>query len=599
MLWSFGEGIVIPQYSSEVPSSPFVVDVLQQVLRHTYPADISLGVRTNENPASPRVLEHVSGVRRCIRELNEVLTFGVDRLEDNHLHGRNLNNRFLSQIVSPFIYACAASNCGTCKSKTIGGRISSIFSNRLKQVTAYFWTRHALLWINKHSIVNSNTWTKKSSTRALSDVVLSCCDSDLLIHDVGLTLIGTQLEPCHNQQGNGQASSNIVRGLKVPNRLITWWGAAIGWLILWGWVWYRLIALGHSTHLSRLTPIIYCASIASMFVGIGGSYTLLTLSITSENASASVGPACVSAPTYGGSEDVRVVPIVVPEFEFRNIERQIFAADLVIGPDHAALDERPEAFNRIGVDRSNDVLANGMIHGLVRETALQPLISGVGVCAEQAHAIGNGLTDEGFKREPIGVLDNAGDHIAFALDRADDWRLARVTATARSAFFIPMPVLVATAYVAFINLDDPDQLTELRVLKASAYAMRHVEGCSVRADPHDALDLEGTDALFGGQHHMDDAKPGPQSDICVLKDRSDQHREAITASLGAPRALPMEWPVSDRVDLIVVTARAADAFGPAPINQIRLASVVSREPRLELRDGHLFGKLGHLEQSLA
>ena len=34
-------------------------------------------------------------------------------------------------------------------------------------------------------------------------------------------------------------------------------------------------------------------------------------------------------------EDVRVLAIVVPEFEFRNVERQIFLADLVEGSDSA------------------------------------------------------------------------------------------------------------------------------------------------------------------------------------------------------------------------------------------------------------------------
>jgi hypothetical protein len=38
---------------------------------------------------------------------------------------------------------------------------------------------------------------------------------------------------------------------------------------------------------------------------------------------------CGSATTYGRSEDVRIVPIVVSEFEFRDIQRQIFTADFV------------------------------------------------------------------------------------------------------------------------------------------------------------------------------------------------------------------------------------------------------------------------------
>jgi hypothetical protein len=81
-----------------------------------------------------------------------------------------------------------------------------------------------------------------------------------------------------------------------------------------------------------------------------GGYALQNIDpIFSENASA-FGSACVSAATYGRAENVMVAPIVIAKFEFGNIERQIFAVDLVISSDNAALDERPEAFNRIGVN---------------------------------------------------------------------------------------------------------------------------------------------------------------------------------------------------------------------------------------------------------
>jgi hypothetical protein len=55
---------------------------------------------------------------------------------------------------------------------------------------------------------------------------------------------------------------------------------------------------------------------------------------------------------------------------------------LVIGPDDAALDERPEALNRVRVDRANDVLANSVVNRLVREAVLEPLIPRIGICAD-------------------------------------------------------------------------------------------------------------------------------------------------------------------------------------------------------------------------
>jgi hypothetical protein len=64
---------------------------------------------------------------------------------------------------------------------------------------------------------------------------------------------------------------------------------------------------------------------------------------------------------------------------------QILLTDLVIGPNNAPLEDRPEALDRIGVDCSNYVLAKGVIDGLVRETTLQTAIARVGVGAEKAY----------------------------------------------------------------------------------------------------------------------------------------------------------------------------------------------------------------------
>ena len=48
----------------------------------------------------------------------------------------------------------------------------------------------------------------------------------------------------------------------------------------------------------------------------------------------------VSAACYRRSKDIDVLAVVMPELEFSNVERQIFAADLVIGADNAALGQR-------------------------------------------------------------------------------------------------------------------------------------------------------------------------------------------------------------------------------------------------------------------
>jgi hypothetical protein len=53
----------------------------------------------------------------------------------------------------------------------------------------------------------------------------------------------------------------------------------------------------------------------------------------------------VSAPRYSGTEDIGVIPVIVAEFEFRNVQRQILAADLVESAHDTAFNQRPEAID--------------------------------------------------------------------------------------------------------------------------------------------------------------------------------------------------------------------------------------------------------------
>lgn len=83
------------------------------------------------------------------------------------------------------------------------------------------------------------------------------------------------------------------------------------------------------------------------------------------------------------SEDVGVIAIVISELEFRDVQMQILPTNLVESANNAALQDRPEAFNRVRMDCTNDTLANRMVNGLVREAMLQPNIAGISICASK------------------------------------------------------------------------------------------------------------------------------------------------------------------------------------------------------------------------
>lgn len=69
------------------------------------------------------------------------------------------------------------------------------------------------------------------------------------------------------------------------------------------------------------------------------------------------------------------MPAIVAELELSDIEMEILFADLVEGADAAAFDQRPEALNRVCVDRTNNVFTNAVIDGRVQIFLAKPLIA--------------------------------------------------------------------------------------------------------------------------------------------------------------------------------------------------------------------------------
>jgi hypothetical protein len=71
------------------------------------------------------------------------------------------------------------------------------------------------------------------------------------------------------------------------------------------------------------------------------------------------------ATTNNGSENIGVHAVVVAELKFRDVQRKVLVAHLVERADYAALKDAPKTFNRVGVNRTNDVLAAMMVNGTV------------------------------------------------------------------------------------------------------------------------------------------------------------------------------------------------------------------------------------------
>jgi hypothetical protein len=305
----------------------------------------------------------------------------------------------------------------------------------------------------------------------------------------------------------------------------------------------------------------------------------------SETASASLGSFCVSAARYRGAENVGVVSVVISELEFGNIQRQIFAADFVEAAHDAALQERPKAIDGLRMDNAVNILPGAMADGLV---LLQIPITGMFISSNQADFLRDRFADEAVQSVSVGMFDDARYNIAFALCGTNDGFLA----FAASPFgpLIPMAVPILAADVGLINLNNAHELAEVGIGKASADAVAHIVRGRVGAEAHNAVNLKGRNALLARQHQIDDLEPRFERNVCVFKDCADKHGKAISSFFNALRALPMERPIGDGMNVLITTTRTANTFWPAARDKILLAGVIIREQFFKLWNRHLLSE---------
>src|SRR5580693_6050801 len=183
------------------------------------------------------------------------------------------------------------------------------------------------------------------------------------------------------------------------------------------------------------------------------------------------------------AEDIGILPIVVAELEFRDVQRQIFVAYLVERADNATLEQRPETLDCVCVDRADYVLLDLVMYGLAR-IFLQARIDLMFVGRQQANFVGNGFAHKRFDVLSVYFVQHARDYVALALYRADYRRLARTRAAAHAVVaLIPMAIVVLSADPRFVNLDDTAQLF-LRLDHRRADFVGHIQRSFVRAKAH-------------------------------------------------------------------------------------------------------------------
>ena len=214
-----------------------------------------------------------------------------------------------------------------------------------------------------------------------------------------------------------QANSRVVQ---IAGILLSWRFMAICCAAFCFWIGYWIIYWGLSR--PRECPLWRGVLILYGSLGVALGLAWLGLSLLLLGLHPSFSPIATFAHLTSadrGSENVGIESIIVSELKLRDVQRQIFTADLVVAAHDAALNQRPETLNRVGMDRADDMLSGFVIDDAVRVLIAKSVIGWIGVGAKQTDLIGNCFVNKLFECCFVNAENDASDNVAFALHRAD------------------------------------------------------------------------------------------------------------------------------------------------------------------------------------
>jgi hypothetical protein len=299
-----------------------------------------------------------------------------------------------------------------------------------------------------------------------------------------------------------------------------------------------------------------------------------SLCTSAENASA----AASSASCYHSREYIRIFPVIVPKRELGQIQRQIILAHLVIGTNHATLEQAPKAIKVLGVDIPAHVLFLAVGYHLVWTGFLiwkefvQVRITACLVGSDQRDFIAHNLFNEILHCVLIGRFYHLANHVALAGDRANDRQF--VATALNVGFLVPVAIGVLATDVGLVNFYFTKEAHGSPILHRSANAVAHIPSRSVLTATDLAVNLKRRHAFLALSHKIDDLEPSPKRVVGILENGMSDDREPIavlSAAIGV-LARPMKRSGLQGVYFFALAAtRAFNAIGPAESHKIRFA----------------------------
>ena len=243
-----------------------------------------------------------------------------------------------------------------------------------------------------------------------------------------------------------------------------------------------------------------------------------------------------------------------------------------IGSTDAALQERPEVFESVGVNLSVNVCAR-VIDNLMRVIAGEPIVGKkfVGIKRRTGFDVFSHFL---LQRALASVRHYVGPYLSAALQEAHNGDLVFSAGASDAATpLVNVHVASLAADEGFVNFDFAAQSPEGFILQGETDAVHH-KPCGPLSDSERPAHFVGTNPVFAVGQHPSRSEPLVEADRGILKDGSHLDGELPLGMVTA--ALPDAAGITETY-LGRTTSRADNALRPAPGHKVGKAVVRIRE----------------------
>ena len=235
---------------------------------------------------------------------------------------------------------------------------------------------------------------------------------------------------------------------------------------------------------------------------------------------------CVNNTTEGVSENMGVVPIVVPPFQFFKVAVQMLHAHLVERSDDAPLEQRPDAFDAVGINVAQDPLLDGVVDGLMAGVVVSNAQVGRQFVSVDSLRL---VVDRPIDKVVKGMAPHVGDalqaNVAVPLDGSGDPGLVTLVG--------PSFALSLTTNQGFVYFNDSQEGRPIKgvvahcLTDAMAKIPRGLVGYA-----QCPLELKSAYALLGFAHQVYCQEPLPQGKMGIVHDGSYRYGELVATIIA-------------------------------------------------------------------